>query len=342
MAKHHARAAAGFLSPIQPTGMQSSQSSPAGYSAGVGVQIGNYELIDLFATGGVAQIYRARHVRSGAVVVIKRRRSDIPFDPDLLAGFDREMQLGHLACHKNLIRTVEIGLINGEDYGVMEYVDGKDLGQIVQRVRQRGVAIPLSFATFIVAEILDGLSFAHAMGDPQGRPMGLVHRDLAPKNVLIGYDGTVKVVDFGLAIATQTERVAAIVGTPGYLSPEQARGEQLDARSDLFAAGCILFELATGHSAFDVDGKKDSAALKVFQRGAIRRIPGSVPEQLRLVIEIATAPNREDRYRTASDMLRALHATESPPDDAARLGVAALVRGLFAAEFQASRLPPST
>lgn len=304
-------------------------------------RIGHYELIDRYAVGGVAEIYRARDVRSGDVVVIKRIKPDAEFDPEAHAGFLRELQLALMCTHKNLIRGIEKGTQNGFDYGVLEYVDGQDLQRVLERSRQTGVAIPLAFSTWIVAEILDGLDFAWRIKDGNGAQLGLVHRDLAPKNVFVRYDGQVRVGDFGSSLAARLERADAVVGTLGYLSPEQARLEPLDQRSDLYAVGLILYELVTGTRAFDVEGKKDQAVLKLHQKGQMKAIPLSVPEDLRLVIEIACATHPEDRFQSARDMRLALSKTETPPDPQTGLGIATLLRRLFVDEFKRSRLSGS-
>ncbi len=303
-------------------------------------RLGPYELIDRFAIGGVAEIYRATDTRNGDVVVIKRMRPDRPFDPELHAGFLREMQVALKSDHKNLIRGFELGTFNNIDFGVLEYVDGQDLESILERVRRNKIQVPLSFATFIVGEILEGLDFAHRLTDPHGALLGLVHRDLAPKNIFVRYDGAVRVADFGLSLATLHEIVEEIVGTPGYLAPEQARGEQLDARSDLFAVGCILYDLVVGERAFDYVGLSDSQMLKMHALAKRRPVPDTVPERLRLVIDHALSLDRDDRFANAADMRRALQMTEHPPDAVhTPLGIATLVRRLFEAEFKASRLP---
>jgi serine/threonine-protein kinase len=303
-------------------------------------RLGPYELIDRFAVGGVAEIYRAKDTRSGEIVVIKRMRSDKPFDPEMHAGFLREMQVALKAKHKNLIKGYELSSFNNTDYGVMEYVDGQDLESILERARRQRIQVPYGFATIIISEILDGLDFAHRITDPRGELLGLVHRDLAPKNIFVRYDGQVRVGDFGLSLAARQEIVEEVVGTPGYLSPEQARGEQLDARSDIYAVGCMLYELVVGQRAFDVAGKSDNDMLRMHAMGKHRQVTRDVPEQLVAVLETALARDREERYPTAVEMRRALRRTEHPPDDVhTPLGIATLVRRLFEEEFKKSRLP---
>ena len=303
-------------------------------------RLGPYELIDRFAVGGVAEIYRAKDTRNGEVVVIKRMRPDRPFEPEMHAGFLREMQVALQAKHKNLIRGYELGTHNGVDYGVMEYIDGQDLESVLERARRQKIQVPYGFATFIISEILDGLEFAHNILDHRKELLGLVHRDLAPKNIFVRYDGSIRVGDFGLSLAARQEIVEEVVGTPGYLSPEQARGDQLDARSDVFAVGCMMYEIVVGQRAFDVAGKRDSDMLRAHGQGKHRPVTRDVPEQLGLVIETALALDREDRFKSAVDMRKALKRTEHPPDDLHMpLGIATLVRRLFDVEFKRTRLP---
>lgn len=308
-------------------------------------RIGTWELIDHFATGGVAEIYRARDTSSGEVVIIKRIRPDLEFDPEKHAGFYRELQLALLCTHKNLIRGIAKGTQNGADYGVLEYVDGPDLGAVLSRATAARIAIEPSIATWVVGEVLDGIDFAYRLTDGTGRELGLVHRDLTPKNIFVRYDGQVRVGDFGSSLASKQEPADVVVGTPGYLSPEQALLQPLDHRSDVYAAGLLLQELVTGLPAFDLSGgkwsakKSDAALLKAHQRNQRRPLPTSVPEDLRMVIEIATALDPADRYQSAREMKRGLARTDSPPRAESADDLSTLVRRLFAAELRASRIP---
>lgn len=307
-------------------------------------RIGDWELIDHFATGGVAEIYRARDTRSGEVVVIKRIRPDLEFDPEKHAGFYRELQLALLCTHKNLIRGIAKGTQDGADFAVLEYVDGPDLAQVLERARSARVAVPADVATWLVAEVLDGIDFAYRLIDGAGRELGLVHRDLSPKNVFVRYDGQVRVGDFGSSLASKQERADVVVGTPGYLSPEQALLQPLDHRSDVYAAGLLLQELLTGEPAFDLNNKwtgkmGDAALLKAHQKGRRRALPASVANDLRLVVEIATALDPADRYQSARDMKKGLLQSDHPPRAESAEELSALVRRLFATELRASRIP---
>lgn len=302
-------------------------------------RIGDYELIDRFAVGGVAEIFRAVDVRTGGLVAIKRMRPDLDFDPELTAGFLREIQLALLSRHQNLIRGLARGHAGDLDYVVLEYVDGVDLARLLARAKERRAPITIEAAAAIVADVLDGLAFAHDLKDERGRATGLVHRDIAPKNVFVRYDGSVCVGDFGASCATLLEPPPTdIIGTPGFLSPEQAQLAPLDRRSDLFAVGCVLYELVAGQPAFDVAGKKDAAILKLHAKGAIRPLPQHVPEALRLVVEIATEPERAERYPDARTMRAALVEAVGGLRPSAPAAVANLLRELFGDEYRRSRV----
>ncbi|MBI1948424.1 MAG: serine/threonine protein kinase [Deltaproteobacteria bacterium] len=307
-------------------------------------RIGNWELIDHYATGGVAEIYRARDTRSGEVVIIKRIRPDLEFDPEKHAGFYRELQLALLCTHKNLIRGIAKGTQNGADFGVLEYVDGPDLAAVLERAKRAGLALTPEVASWLVSEVLDGIDFAYRLTDGAGRELGLVHRDLTPRNIFVRYDGQVRVGDFGSSLASKQEPAEAVVGTPGYLSPEQAQLQPIDHRSDVYAIGLLLQELLTGEPAFDLSnkwtGKKnDAALLKAHQKNQRRPLPPTVPDDLRLVIEIATALDPADRYQSAREMKKGLLRSEHPPRPESAAELSALVRRLFAAELRASRIP---
>jgi eukaryotic-like serine/threonine-protein kinase len=302
-------------------------------------RIGDYELIDRYATGGVAEIYRARHASTGELVVIKRMRQDLEFDPEHQAGFLRELQVALSARHKNLIRGYTKGSINGLDYGVLEYVDGPDLACLLTRARASKTALPQSCAIFIARELLEGLSHAFLLRGPDGRELGLVHRDLSPKNVFLTSRGEVRIGDFGSALASRMERPDEIVGSPGYMSPEQASRGALDQRSDLYAVGLILFELLTGTPAFDMSGKAEAQLLKIHQRAEPKMLPASFSEELRFVVEIATAHSPDDRFPTARDMQKALERIDASPAQEVAPMLASIVLSLCPSEISRGRVP---
>ena len=301
-------------------------------------RIGKYTLIDRYAVGGAAEIFRAKTDERGDIVVIKRMRPETIHDSLLREGFHRETWLSTLFHHPNLVEGYEKDQMNGVDYVVLEYVPGVDLRSLLDRVRERQVPVPLAFWLHVVHQILLALEFAHDLKDEENIPLGLVHRDVHPGNILINFQGKVKLADFGVAHLARIDPMPEhVVGTPGYLAPEQAKRLELDQRTDLFSLGCVLYEILTRERAFDIHDLSDEKILKIHQKGAIKKVPRSVPEDLRMVVEIACSPEPDDRYASARSMLRDLDEALSDtgvygPD----LGLATVARQLFPDLFQKS------
>jgi eukaryotic-like serine/threonine-protein kinase len=305
--------------------------------------IDRYELLDRFATGGVAEIYRARDKQTGLVVVIKRMRPDVELTPDRIAMFSREMHVAYRANHKNLIRCFALGTHQNYDYGVLEYVDGLDLERIVSRLQQQRTAVPVEVATYVVSEVLDGLDYAHSMLDEREEPMRLVHRDVAPKNILLRYDGGVRIADFGMGLASAYEQLEdeGVVGTAGYMAPEQVERTSVDARTDLYATGIVLYEMLSGHRAIVASGS-DADVLRAHKKPVFKPLPSHVPENLRMVVQIALSVDREDRFPTARDFRHAVHRSDGHHGaDVGKKMLAQLFGAHFQAEFAKSRLPPA-
>ena len=266
---------------------------------------GRYEVRSLIGRGGMAEVHLGYDTRLHRVVAIKMLRTDLARDSVFQARFRREAQAAASLNHPNIVAVYDTGeeVVAGPDgrgvsvpYIVMEYVEG----HTVKDLLSDGTPVPINEAVEIVSGVLSALEYSHAAG--------LVHRDIKPGNIMLTTDGKVKVMDFGIARAltdsqatmTQTN---AVVGTAQYLSPEQARGEQVDARSDLYSTGVVLFELLTGQPPF----RGDSAVAVAYQHvSALPPTPSSitpdVPEALDRVVMKALAKNREDRYSSAASM----------------------------------------
>ena len=267
---------------------------------------GRYEVRSLIGRGGMAEVHLGFDTRLSRVVAIKMLRRDLAQDSIFQARFRREAQSAASLNHPNIVAVYDTGEEIIEDatgrsiavpYIVMEYVEGHTVKDLISD----GTAVPINEAIEIVSGVLSALQYSHANH--------LVHRDIKPGNIMLTSDGKVKVMDFGIARAltdsqatmTQTN---AVVGTAQYLSPEQARGETVDARSDLYSTGVVLFELLTGRPPF----KGDSAVAVAYQH--VEQIPptpssilSDIPDSLDRVVLKALAKNREDRYPSAAAML---------------------------------------
>ena len=266
---------------------------------------GRYEIRDLIGSGGMAEVHLGYDKRLSRIIAIKLLRSDIAGDPTFQARFRREAQSAAALNHPTIVAVYDSGeeeftAPNGSTrsvpYIVMEYVEG----HTVRELLGDGEAVPIPEAVEITTGVLDALEYSHRAG--------IVHRDIKPGNIMLTSTGAVKVMDFGIARAIEDSAATvtqthAVVGTAQYLSPEQARGELVDARSDLYSTGCLLYELLTGQPPFT----GDSAVAIAYQH--VREIPkppsalaADVPESLDRVVLKALAKARDDRYQDAAHM----------------------------------------
>jgi beta-lactam-binding protein with PASTA domain len=277
---------------------------------------GRYEVGDLIGRGGMAEVHIGYDTRLGRTVAIKILRADLARDPSFQTRFRREAQSAAGLNHPAIVAvydtgeeslTTESGQIQTVPFIVMEYVEG----HTVRDILKGDVAAPIDEAVEITSGVLAALEYAHHAG--------LVHRDIKPANVMLTPTGAVKVMDFGIARAladagqtmTQTQ---AVVGTAQYLSPEQARGENVDARSDLYSAGCLLFELLTGRPPFTGDSPVSVAYQHVREEAPLpSTFASDVPPELDRVVAKALKKNRDDRYSTAHEFLLDLRAAIGEP-----------------------------
>ncbi len=267
--------------------------------------LGPYEIVSHIATGGMAEVYVAR--RRGAYgftksVALKRILPQYAKDPEFVSMFIDEARVGAGLSHPNLVEVFDFGEDAGELYIAMELVDGTTCAKLLRAASARGQTVTVEDTLFLVLSVLRALDFAHGAADDGGTPLGLVHRDVSPGNVLVSRSGAIKLADFGIARAAHVERRTEdghMKGKLGYMSPEQVLGEEVDARSDLFTVGIVLAELLVGRplftgDEFDVLLKIRDADVSGFVAHATR-----VPEDLRAVVLRALARRAEDRYPTA-------------------------------------------
>jgi serine/threonine-protein kinase len=219
------------------------------------VPFGKYQLLRKIASGGMGQVFLALERGAGLerFVVLKLILPHLAEDEDFLEMFKEEARLVARLAHPNLITILELTEIDGRQCLAMEYVQGEDLRRLDKFARAQGKPLPVGLVLRIIAEAAAGLHYAHQARNPQGQPLHLVHRDVSPQNILVGFDGGVKVIDFGVAKAAGSASNTAtgvLKGKYPYMSPEQANGQPVDARSDLFALGVVLWELLTGKRLF--------------------------------------------------------------------------------------------
>lgn len=302
---------------------------------------GKYQILERIATGGMAEIYKARLEGIGGfqrTFAIKRILPNLSQNGEYIAMLVDEAKVAGLLSHANIVQILDLGQVDGIWYIAMEYVHGRDLGAVLRRAKKKGLCLPVPHTVFIAIELLKGLEYAHQRQVMRGgRPVALniIHRDVSPPNVLLSFQGEVKLTDFGIARASlkAMETVTGIVkGRFDYMSPEQAAGSKdLDQRSDLFSVGVVLYEMLTGHHPFRTDNEigtiervRTGKYIPVSQRNP------EVPFTLETIVDRALQVTRDDRYPSATAFKEALdkffhdagfiftHAT-----------LASYVRGLF-------------
>jgi len=280
-------------------------------------RIGRYELITALAAGGMGRIYLGRTAGPGGFerkVVIKTLEMPLTAqrDPAVEMFLDEARLLGYLH-HQHIASVFEVGCDeDGRHYMVIDYLDGRNLQHVWERALQYGAALPLDFTLTVTSAVANALHYAHTRTGLDGAPLGIVHRDVSPSNVMIGHDGAVQLIDFGIALAaerkTKTE-TGLVKGKIGYLSPEQVAGRDVDARTDVFALGILLYELSTMQRAF-----RDSSDLATMQRikaGRVTRpslVVPSYPLELELIVMKALHVDPRERFPDANTLRRAVEA----------------------------------
>ena len=274
---------------------------------------GSYVIVRRIAIGGMAEIYLAKAAGLAGFekhLVLKVIHPKYATDPEFIEMLVREAKLVVRLAHVNIAQVFDLGREGDRYYIAMEFVDGLDLYQLLRKLREKRAPMPLEVAAYIVSEVASGLNYAHKRKDELGTHLGIIHRDISPQNILLSQAGDVKIIDFGIAKArayAQTTAVGIIKGKFSYMSPEQAQGEVLDHRSDIFTVGVLFYELLTGRMLYDSDGARD--ALRLAK--AARFLPPSthrddLPRDLEKVVLKALARDREARYQTGDELREAL------------------------------------
>jgi hypothetical protein len=289
----------------------------------------------------MAEILLGRKVGSSETRVVKRMLPRLTSDPDTVQRFLAEARLALALDHPNVVRAIELDEHAAEPLLVMEHLRGANLGRILRALAERGERLPLELGVEIVAKACAGLHYAHERRGADGRPLGIVHRDVSPYNVMIGFDGSIKLIDFGIAKGAQrapATRTGTLRGTLPYMSPEQCRSEPVDRRSDVFAASILLWELTVGRPLYPRGSDLDTlnAITGTDAPPPSRSVPG-YPLELEAIVMKGLARAPRERFQTIAELGAALEP-HLPPRAASSAPLGARVRTLFPDEVEEPRL----
>lgn len=273
-------------------------------------RFGKYLLMEKLAVGGMAQLYRAKITGIQGfekLIAIKTILPHLTNEKELLNAFIDEAKLAALLHHQNIVQIYDFGSMEGSYFIAMEYLLGKDLRHILHQAQNKGKPIRDELALYIISRVCSGLDYAHHLKDYQGKPLNIIHRDISPQNIFITYEGEVKIVDFGIAKAASQSTITQfgmIKGKISYMSPEQASGQPIDHRSDIFSTGILLYEMVThkrmftGADTMQILAKVSKAE---FEPPEVAR--SGLSPKIYEIINKSLAKDRDQRYQSCGDML---------------------------------------
>src|SRR5690349_2498488 len=252
------------------------------------VVYGKYQLLELLARGGMAEVFKAKSYGVEGfekVLVIKRILPELGENPQFVEMFIAEAKIAVTLSHANIVQVFDLGRADESYFIAMEYVAGYDFATVLRRGRQLRRPVSQELAVFVVSELAKGLDYAHRRRDANLRPLSIVHRDVSPQNVLLSFEGEVKLTDFGIAkartIVKDETEVGVLKGKYAYMSPEQARAEPVDARTDLYALGVVLYEALAGVNPFQADSSYETIRrVRDGQAPMLKSIARDVPDEL--------------------------------------------------------------
>ena len=284
-----------------------------GAMEGAGQRFGDYTLVNKIAQGGMAELFLAK--RRGVegfekTVAIKRILPELSWNREFVSMFINEAKIAARLSHPNIVQIFDFGKIDNYYFIAMEYVQGENLREMLKRTVEKKITISADIAALVIARACAGLDHAHRKTDETGKPLRIIHRDVSPQNVLVSFEGDVKVVDFGIAkaVAESPEATRGVLkGKLAYLSPEQVSGLNLDARSDIFAIGLVLYELLVGKKLFDMADPAEilDAIVHVDSNQVAKSVPG-IDKTLREVLRRALHVDPNQRFASAGEMQSAL------------------------------------
>jgi len=277
------------------------------------VTLGRYELLQPLGVGGMAQVFKARALGPGGFrrdVVVKRILPEHGRDSEFIRMFVDEAKILGLLHHPNIVQVYDFGEDNGVLFLALEYVEGPSLSRVLRTLRGANKRMPPAIAAFVAREICRALACVHELRDEKGRPLGAIHRDVTPSNVILTPAGEVKLLDFGVATfkdALQATKSGTVKGKPAYLAPEQLEGKPIDGRVDVFALGIVMHEMLTLQHLFagdsDLGTVKQILEMEIPSPAANRP---DVPDALERIVMRALERDREKRFATAAEMAAAL------------------------------------
>lgn len=308
-------------------------------------RIGRYEVLRKIATGGMAELFLAKQVGMEGfekVVAIKRILAHLAYDEEFINMFRDEARIVAKLSHPNIVQIYDLGKSDDSYFIAMEYIPGRNLSSVAKKARARGEKMPPIYVARCLAQAAEGLYYAHTRKDIDGRPLQIVHRDVSPQNIIVSFSGTVKLVDFGIAKAATKiahTRAGVLKGKYAYMSPEQIRGEETDARSDLFAVGIVLYELLCGRRPFEKDNSIQTLKAIVQDPHVDCRVHNpDIPDGLAAIIDKALEKDPSRRYQSAQEVQLALEdLVSSAPERCNNVTIANWVTNLFEEELSRER-----
>ncbi|MBL4685102.1 MAG: serine/threonine protein kinase, partial [Nannocystaceae bacterium] len=279
------------------------------------LQYGPYLLLERISVGGMAEVYKAKEYGVEdfeRIVAVKRILPHVAEDEEFIAMFKDEAKIAVQLNHGNIAQIYNLGNEQDSFYIALEYINGRDLRAVFQKCQQAGRPMPVAQACYIIMKICEGLDYAHNKKDKYNRPLNIVHRDVSPPNILVSFEGEVKLIDFGVAKAAgRASRTQAgiLKGKFGYMSPEQVRGMPLDRRSDVFSVGVVLYEILTSQRLFQAD--TDFATLEKVRAVEVPRpssINPEIPKPLENILYKTLTREPETRYQSAIELHDELQA----------------------------------
>ena len=309
------------------------------------ISFGRYFLIDKIAVGGMAEVFKAKSFSHGGfekLLVIKRILQHLSDNEEFVDMFIDEAKISVELQHPNIVQIYDFGRIAENYFIAMECVEGKDIKGILRKLAERRVMLPMEYAVYIAHEMCKGLDYAHKRTDMQGTPLGIIHRDVSPSNILVSYSGEVKVADFGIAkaqISVYNTKGGVLKGKFEYMSPEQARGEDLNHQADIFATGIILHEMLTGRRLFKSDSDiRTLERIKAVDVKPPSDINPSIPKRLDAIVMKALTVDTETRFANARELQTALLEFMYPATpDLTRENLGHFMTELFSQEIRTER-----